>query len=373
MNFRAILLASTIALAGCASVTSIPLNANGTRATGQEEGIRYYKPKPYLLITELPETTAKPTTNTDGGSGKKKAAGTSGGNKSGSGDDSSDSDTKDSTATTNTPSTGTADTSFSASMASYSVKLIYLPDYSHPMALQTSTGLFGTVSIGPTLQDGWMLTGMSQSVDSGTSGALSSIASLVTAGMGSKGGGGGGGGGDNGSGATTHAAPMTAQTQQALEQRVAKALDTVPADKLAADDKQKLETDLHTALGDNTKQLDVLGRVKAALDNAPVAQLTVTNRNKLLTDLQKALAPAATTPQTGGQQNPLANWGAGVLQPGLYEFRYDEDSGVFQGFYPIALFCGDGVVWKDAKGKTTKDSGISTEPAKEPLTCKSAR
>jgi hypothetical protein len=55
---------------------------------------------------------------------------------------------------TSTPTASAADTSFSAAMAQYAVKLIYLPNYSQPMALRMRYGLLGTVSAAPTLQDG---------------------------------------------------------------------------------------------------------------------------------------------------------------------------------------------------------------------------
>jgi hypothetical protein len=63
----------------------------------------------------------------------------------------------------------------------YGIKLIYLPDLSHPMALRASTGLFGASSMKPTLQDGWMLTALDATSDSKTAETITAVASLVSA------------------------------------------------------------------------------------------------------------------------------------------------------------------------------------------------
>jgi hypothetical protein len=320
MKIQQLLLASTLALCGCASVTAIPLDASGvakqcTNPSTKEvencvQGIRYYMPKPYLLITELPVTPAPAAASPGGGSashsGSSGSHSGSGSHSSGSGsqsggsDGSDTADKDDSTPTTNTPSSSTADTSFSASMASYSVKLVYLPDFSEPMALQSNSGLFGTANIGPALQDGWMLTGMSASVDSGGSSILSTAASLVG---GKSGGGSGGGGGGGGAAPNKNAAPQSN---------------------------------------------DLLGDVAQALKGTSIDEKV---QAKLLADLKTALASSSTKPNAG------PTWGAGVLQPGLYAFRYytnkdlavvdgPRSEGEFKGVFPVALFCGNGVVWQ---------------------------
>ncbi len=198
MHFRAILLASTIALTGCASITAVPLNPDGSEKLAADsshavQGIRYYMPKPYLLVTELPEA-AKDTASTGdntGNTGNNKGAGApkktkkggnqAAGNKNGSKKDDTADKTGD-TPTASTPSSSAADTSFSASSGTYSIKLIYLPDYSKPMALQANSGILGTTNFTPTLLDGWMLTNMTGSVDSGGSNVVSAISSLVKGG-----------------------------------------------------------------------------------------------------------------------------------------------------------------------------------------------
>ena len=153
--------------------------ANG-RPDSTTDGIRYYLPKPYVLVTELP--VAPPAPQISGGPQQ----GGGGGGMNNSKDQS-----KDQTPQATTPTAPATDTSFSANMASYSVKLIYLPDYSHPMALQEESGLFGNVALAPNLQDGWMLTSLSSSNDSGGAAALAAVASLI----GSAVGGGASGGG----------------------------------------------------------------------------------------------------------------------------------------------------------------------------------
>lgn len=257
---------------GCASITAIPLKPDGSKQDNVVDGIRYYLPKPYLLVTELPEepqsqqSQASGTTPTGGGSGNGANASQSQGSNSGQGSGSS---TSPSSAA---PSSGTQDTSFSASTTSYSLKLIYLPDMAHPMALQSSSGLFGTVSVGPSLQDGWMLTSVNGSVDSGASATLSALASIISAKASPSGGGTTGTQSKTGGGAPVSAASLTT----------------------------------------------------AGFTPAQAA---------LLTQMLNSAKPAT----------QAASWGPGVLRPGLYEFRFD-GNGAFQGFFPVALFCGSGVI-----------------------------
>jgi hypothetical protein len=73
----------------------------------------------------------------------------------------------------------------------YGVKLIYLPDYEHPMVLRQRAG-FGSTTLKPTLQNGWMLTALDSSADSKTAETLASIGTILSA---THGGGSGGTGG----------------------------------------------------------------------------------------------------------------------------------------------------------------------------------
>jgi hypothetical protein len=172
-----------VALGGCAQVTSLPLTASGQIDTTQQPGIRYYLPKPYLLVAEVP-VDPKVTETQESEDPKKGVAyqiTTGGGStsKPKKGDKGSSSD--QSKAASSGSSAGAADTSFSMMTQQYGFKLIYLPDYAHPMALKADTGLFGSVEIKPTLADGWMLTGIDASSDSKVAETLSAISSLVSA------------------------------------------------------------------------------------------------------------------------------------------------------------------------------------------------
>ncbi|HYK02249.1 MAG TPA: hypothetical protein VE974_10865 [Thermoanaerobaculia bacterium] len=180
----------------CASVTVTPLAPDGTALTGKAEGVRYYLPKPYLLVTELPSETASstPATNAPKSSNQVPAPqnpavpspftpppGGDGGEK------------KEDASAAGAPSTNT---SFAASNSRYVLKLIYLPDLEHPMSIRIRAGL-GTAQMKPTLQDGWMLTGLDASADAKTAEILTSIAGIIGA---IKGGGGDAGGGAPGGG-----------------------------------------------------------------------------------------------------------------------------------------------------------------------------
>jgi hypothetical protein len=170
-------LLSTLLISACAQITSVPIDATtGKQKTDEAEGIRYYLPKPYLLVAELPATPQTPQSNP--------SAATRAGHAAAGGGDTDSSQKKSSSGDqpqTAAPAAPATDTSFAATMATYSIKLIYLPDYSKPMALRIDSGLFGTVSATPTLQDGWMLSGVSGTVDSGGSAALTALAGLATA------------------------------------------------------------------------------------------------------------------------------------------------------------------------------------------------
>lgn len=51
---RAFAMIPAFLLAGCAGVTVQALNVEGTAKSGQP-GLRYYMPRPYLLVTQLPD------------------------------------------------------------------------------------------------------------------------------------------------------------------------------------------------------------------------------------------------------------------------------------------------------------------------------
>jgi len=67
------------------------------------------------------------------------------------------------------------------------IKLIYLPDLAHPMAMTASSGLFGTAAMKPTLQDGWMLTALDSSADNKVAEVLTAVGSIIGAATGAGG------------------------------------------------------------------------------------------------------------------------------------------------------------------------------------------
>jgi hypothetical protein len=169
----------------CAKVSVVPVNPDGSAPTNSPvEGVRYYEPHPYLLVARLP-----PNTQATGGNSPQ---------ESGSSGRAAQSQTDNSTsnkapmsapaAPATGPSVGASDTSFSASTDQYSIRLIYLPDYSHPFAISESPGLFGSSSMKPQLQDGWMLTNLEASGDSKVAETVAAMAQLVSAAMGGGGG-----------------------------------------------------------------------------------------------------------------------------------------------------------------------------------------
>lgn len=205
VSFGTILLTFTL-VSGCASISVEHLTPNlepmPDRVT---TGVPYYMPKPYLLVVRLPAVATDKGSATDnsghndmtpphrpGSADNANPGGDSGGEGHAGGDEkeAGDSDAKPA------PSGGAGDISFSFGNSIYLLKIVYLPDMRHPMAVSASGGMFGSASLQPTLQDGWMLTGMNGQVDPKVSETLTSLASLIPAiaGIPSAGGGGGGGG-----------------------------------------------------------------------------------------------------------------------------------------------------------------------------------
>jgi hypothetical protein len=172
-------LAIATLLPGCAKVTVTPLDPSG-QPTTEAEGVRYYLPKPYLLVMSLsgsaPEGKPPPKGPVvDPKTGEVIAPG--GGDTNTSSKDSPGGNTNGTSAA---PS-ATGDISYLAADAQTVAKLIYLPDYSRPMAISESPGLFGSVNMAANLQDGWLLTSLQGAGDSKTAETLMAIASLISA------------------------------------------------------------------------------------------------------------------------------------------------------------------------------------------------
>jgi hypothetical protein len=307
------LAAALASLAGCgAKVDSTPLRPDGTVDTSKASGIRYYLPKPYLLITELPEKLASGTGNPNP-NGTKLGAGAGGGPggggaKTGTGEQSQG--PSGSQPQSSTPTATASNTSFSASTADYSVKLVYLPDYSQPMALTMRAGLFGSVSMAPTLQDGWMLTGMTGSGDNTAAATL--LASVL-------------GGGSSTASGTAAGAAKTAAKAAALGATVAQVSPAMSNDQLAQ-------------LGRQIGQGALL---------APPPQVLNALKPSQLVALLGGIASGLSTGPSAAQL-PSIPWGKNVLPAGLYELVYAPASagngGQLTGLRAVAYFCNTGVV-----------------------------
>lgn len=126
-----LLLIAVFILSGCASVSVTKVTS------GDEEGIRFYRPHPYLLVTEEPPAKADAET---GSSAIQKP-------KSGQ------------TAANAGASSAPAD-----STGNVNVQIVWLPDLSESYAIRTNSGL-GAANSSVTLKDGWQLTQFGGSVD----------------------------------------------------------------------------------------------------------------------------------------------------------------------------------------------------------------
>jgi len=181
INGKPILICLLLALSpACASVNVRQLKADGTTNAAAAEGFRYYQPRPYLLVMALPPATASTAPAAPGGESKDPGKVEPGKGDSGKSDDS---------ATASQSAAG--DSGFLAISPSYVAKIVYLPDYSKPMAVQMSSGLLGTASVQLGMQNGWMLN--SASINSDNTKLADSVDSIVGALAGLAGGGGGGG------------------------------------------------------------------------------------------------------------------------------------------------------------------------------------
>ncbi len=198
MRTLAVILCSFAVLAACSRVRVVPLHP-GTyeRNCDAQEGIRYFLPKPSLLVTEGPASaqgTRQPEAPARSADQSKLSTDVE--------DLSKDAEklaaeatkppadsTKppgDSTRTPSpgpsTPATGKLNTILGPTgPTNYTITLRYLPDYSQPMAIYVPWGLGGSATFNPTLQDGWMLTSMNATSDTKTSETITALAAMVTA------------------------------------------------------------------------------------------------------------------------------------------------------------------------------------------------
>jgi hypothetical protein len=134
-------------LGGCASVAVKKVE------TGNEEGIRFYRPHPYLLVTEEPP----PKTDAETGSAaadKPKP--------------------KKAKLSSDTQSAPAADT------GKWYAQIIWLPDKSENYAIQVKSGL-GTIDSSVTLKDGWELTQFGGKIDTKVPETITAISGLLQA------------------------------------------------------------------------------------------------------------------------------------------------------------------------------------------------
>lgn len=162
-------------LCGCATTPySVPLS-KAAREETPGKGIPYYLPHPYLVVTKnlnfvVPEKTeSKSNQNTESTSGQNTANQSSG--KNSSSDKSGSSGKNNASAAENAASDNSG-------KDSYSMQVVYLPDYSQKYALYYNRGV-GKYDSTVTLVDGWKMTGLNTSSDTKTAEIIQAIGSSV--------------------------------------------------------------------------------------------------------------------------------------------------------------------------------------------------
>jgi hypothetical protein len=175
---RRLLLIPMLLLGGCAGASFHQLSPT-LQAKAAPEGAVYYLPKPYLLVARLPSKDAAPA-----GVARIQPLGSALNHRSlmpgsiAAGEEGTKDEAKDAPAK---QELGSTDLSFGGATDDYVIKLVYLPDRSRPMKMSVSSGLFGSGSLKPTLQNGWMLTGFDATADSKFAEVLTAVASIITA------------------------------------------------------------------------------------------------------------------------------------------------------------------------------------------------
>lgn len=149
MKSASLILITLLALAGCASIKVVrvdpsKVDAPVAGATGEKTtGVLFYRPRPYLMVTE-----AAPA--------------------------------KDQTDSKPDPTKPAEPKPAEPTPQVLSVQIIWLPDYSQEYEIQAHPGL-GSVTMNPTLKDGWNLTGLSATADSKTAELITAATGLIGA------------------------------------------------------------------------------------------------------------------------------------------------------------------------------------------------
>ena len=121
----ALCLLAVAVFTGCAAVTVKKIPRGDA---GSVEGIRFYRPVPYLMVSHGSADSGKPSANEG---------------------------------------------------VTLQFTIVWMPDLSQEYAIQAKSGPFGSVTFNPTLKDGWNLTGLNATVDSKTAELLTAVRGLV--------------------------------------------------------------------------------------------------------------------------------------------------------------------------------------------------
>jgi len=146
-------LALSFFLAGCASVKVVRVDPSKADAAYNDSGrlktsgILFYRPRPYLMVTEAP-----PPKEQEGSGGSSLSH----------------------------LDMNSQDKAGPPATQQLSVQIVWLPDYSQEFEIQAHPGL-GSVTMNPTLKDGWNLASLSATVDSKTAELITAAAGLAKA------------------------------------------------------------------------------------------------------------------------------------------------------------------------------------------------
>jgi hypothetical protein len=146
-------IALTCLLAGCASVKVVRVDPSKVDAAyndpqkAETSGVLFYRPRPYLMVTEAPPPKDQPP-----------PGGTS----------------------TSRLDMNNQDKAAQPAAQQLSVQIVWLPDYNQEFEIQAHPGL-GSVTMNPTLKDGWNLAGLSATMDSKTAELITAATGLAKA------------------------------------------------------------------------------------------------------------------------------------------------------------------------------------------------